>query len=124
MPVTVRAYEHGANTRIVREALKPLAGAADGAGALAGGAYVAVGDAIDVEDGDVYLKGHGTQVVGDKLVATQCGLVTRTDRLISVRPPKERCVGVFLAFFVGVRGCQSTTAFAAAAAASHPTHPN
>jgi exosome complex RNA-binding protein Rrp4 len=35
-------------------------------------------------------RGHGTQIVDDKLVATQCGLVTRTDKLISVKPPKER----------------------------------
>lgn len=35
-------------------------------------------------------RGHGTQILDEKLVATQCGLVTRTDKLISVKPPKER----------------------------------
>jgi hypothetical protein len=35
-------------------------------------------------------RGHGTQILEDRLVATQCGMITRTDKLISVKPPKER----------------------------------
>jgi hypothetical protein len=31
-------------------------------------------------------------VIDEKLVATQCGMITRTDKLISVKPPKERWV--------------------------------
>lgn len=50
MSVAVRAYEHGAGTRIIRDALKPLAGA------QAGSVYVSVGDVIDTDDTDVYLK--------------------------------------------------------------------
>ncbi|GBF99994.1 exosome complex component-like [Raphidocelis subcapitata] len=86
MSVTVRAYEHGAGTALIRDALKPLSRGAHAS------AYVAVGDVIDTDDSDVFLKGHGTQVIGDRLVATQCGAVTRTDKLISVRPPRERYV--------------------------------
>ena len=60
MSVSVRAYEHGANTKIIRDALKPLAalggGGAGGGGGSAAAAYVAVGDVIDTDDTDVYLK--------------------------------------------------------------------
>ncbi|KAI8466986.1 MAG: hypothetical protein J3K34DRAFT_460633 [Monoraphidium minutum] len=84
--VTVRAYEHGAGARAIKDALRPLGG-----GGTAG-AFVSVGDVIDTDDTDVYLKGHGTQILDDRLVATQCGLVTRTDKLISVKPPRERYV--------------------------------
>lgn len=86
MSVSVRAYEHGANLKLIREALKPLAKGTHAS------AFVSVGDVIDTDDTDVYLKGHGTQILEDKLVATRCGAVTRTDKLISVMPPKERYV--------------------------------
>lgn len=50
MSVSVRAYEHGSNTKLIRDALKPL-----GRGEHAS-AYVSVGDVIDTDDTDVYLK--------------------------------------------------------------------
>ena len=50
MSVSVRAYEHGANEKLMRDALKPLAGGA------APAAFVAVGDVIDTDASDVYLK--------------------------------------------------------------------
>jgi hypothetical protein len=50
MAVSVRAHEHGAGTRLIRDALKPLARG----GPLA--AFVSVGDVIDTDDTDVYLK--------------------------------------------------------------------
>lgn len=50
MSVSVRAYEHGAATNLIRDALKPLKGAA------AASAFVAVGDVIETDDSDVFLK--------------------------------------------------------------------
>jgi hypothetical protein len=35
-------------------------------------------------------RGHGTQVVDGRLLATTCGAVERVDRLISVRPLQTR----------------------------------
>jgi hypothetical protein len=52
MSVTVRAYEHGAGARLIRDALKPLSKG----GPAAAAAFVAVGDVIDTDDTDVYLK--------------------------------------------------------------------
>jgi hypothetical protein len=38
-----------------------------------------------------YYRGHGTQVVDGKLVATVCGLVERVNKLVTVRPVHQRC---------------------------------
>lgn len=35
-------------------------------------------------------RGHGTQVLDGQLVATECGLVERVNKLISVRPLRQR----------------------------------
>lgn len=35
-------------------------------------------------------RGHGTQVIHNKLVATVCGLVERVNKLVSVRPLQQR----------------------------------
>ena len=35
-------------------------------------------------------RGHGTQVLDGQLVATECGLVERVNKLVSVRPLRQR----------------------------------
>jgi hypothetical protein len=55
MSADVRAYEHGAATKLIRDALKPLRGGGGGGGDAAA-SYVAVGDVIETDDSDVYLK--------------------------------------------------------------------
>jgi hypothetical protein len=50
MSVVVRAHEHGASMKLIQEALKPLT---KGSAALA---FVSVGDIIDTDETDVYLK--------------------------------------------------------------------
>jgi len=55
--------------------------------------FVAPGDTIegvDLEDG--FLRGHGTQVVNGRLLATVCGTVERVNKLVSVRPLRTRYV--------------------------------
>lgn len=42
---------------------------------------------------DGFLKGHGTQVVEGRLVATLCGVVERVNKLVWVRPLRSRCEG-------------------------------
>ncbi len=39
---------------------------------------------------DGFLRGHGTQMVDGKLVATLCGVVERVNKLVYVRPLKSR----------------------------------
>lgn len=51
---------------------------------------VCVGDSIDTDMQEGFLRGHGTQVVDNKLVATVCGLVERVNKLVSVRPLQQR----------------------------------
>lgn len=75
--------------------------------------YVCVGDTIDTDQQEGFLRyvrllhtckasradmgllvhrrGHGTQVLDGKLMATVCGVVQRTNKLISVVPVKTRC---------------------------------
>ena len=36
-------------------------------------------------------RGHGTQLVDGRLLATTCGVVARVNKLVSVRPLKSRC---------------------------------
>ena len=55
--------------------------------------FVTPGDPIegvDMEDG--FLRGHGTQVVDGRLLATVCGTVERVNKLVSVRPLRSRYV--------------------------------
>ena len=72
--------------------------------------YVCVGDIIEEGDLSDVLKGHGTQAVRDKLVATVCGRLERINKLISVRPLKSRYnaeVGdVVIGRIVGIAGGQ------------------
>ena len=37
-------------------------------------------------------RGHGTQLVDGRLLATTCGIVARVNKLVSVRPLKSRCL--------------------------------
>jgi exosome complex component RRP4 len=41
---------------------------------------------------DGFLRGHGTQVVDGKLMATLCGVIERVNKLVSVRPLSSRYV--------------------------------
>uniref|UniRef100_A0A7S1SQH6 Ribosomal RNA-processing protein 4 n=1 Tax=Tetraselmis chuii TaxID=63592 RepID=A0A7S1SQH6_9CHLO len=56
--------------------------------------FVAVGDTIDTDGLDGFLRGHGTHIVqrngADTLMATVCGVVERVNKLVSVRPLKSR----------------------------------
>ncbi|KAK9811058.1 hypothetical protein WJX73_009950 [Symbiochloris irregularis] len=52
--------------------------------------FVCAGDEINIDQQDGFLRGHGTQVVDGKLIATLCGVVLRVDKLVSVRPVKSR----------------------------------
>ncbi|KAK9908925.1 hypothetical protein WJX75_004740 [Coccomyxa subellipsoidea] len=51
---------------------------------------VCVGDTIDTDMQEGFLRGHGTQVIHNKLIATVCGLVERVNKLVSVRPLQQR----------------------------------
>eukprot|EP00891_Asterochloris_glomerata_P000696 jgi/Astpho2/696/e_gw1.00013.94.1_t len=53
-------------------------------------AFVCVGDTVDTDQQDGYLRGHGTQVVDGKLQATVCGVVQRVNKLVSVIPLRSR----------------------------------
>lgn len=52
--------------------------------------FVCVGDVIETDPDVGFLKGHGTQIVDGRLVATICGVLERINKLISVRPLKSR----------------------------------
>lgn len=52
--------------------------------------YVCVGDTIDTDQQEGFLRGHGTQVVDGSLIATVCGVVQRVNKLVSVLPVKSR----------------------------------
>lgn len=51
---------------------------------------VAVGDGIDTSSLDSFLRGKGTQVVDEQLVATVSGFVERVNKLVSVRALRGR----------------------------------
>ncbi|CAH3164294.1 unnamed protein product, partial [Porites evermanni] len=52
---------------------------------------VSPGDVITEDTG--YMRGHGTYVDGDKLIASVAGVVERVNKLICVRPFKTRYNG-------------------------------
>ncbi|KAL4517171.1 hypothetical protein Ndes2437B_g06779 [Nannochloris sp. 'desiccata'] len=54
-------------------------------------ACVCVGEEIETFDENT-LRGHGTQVVEDRLQATVCGVVDRVNKLVTVRPLHRRYV--------------------------------
>mmetsp|Transcript_31083 Transcript_31083/g.69022 ORF Transcript_31083/g.69022 Transcript_31083/m.69022 type:complete len:304 (+) Transcript_31083:149-1060(+) len=84
MSLIVRAFEHGGAVTLIEQALS------NAPGAVAPGTHVAVGDVIDVDEQDGFLRGHGTHVVEGKLVANVCGVVERVNKLVFVRPLKSR----------------------------------
>jgi exosome complex RNA-binding protein Rrp4 len=55
------------------------------------GAYVTTGDVIPVDVG--FIRGHGTLMRGDRLVASVSGFVERVNKLVSVRPLSSRYTG-------------------------------
>jgi exosome complex component RRP4 len=65
-----------------------LGGAAEAS--LYQGHVVAIGDQIDTSAQDGFLRGKGTQVVREQLVATVSGYVERVNKLVSVRPLRSR----------------------------------
>eukprot|EP00798_Chlamydomonas_sp_ICE-L_P007459 gene7459-600_t len=84
MSVIVRTYQSDRAVSLIEEA---LGGTQSN---LSTGSYVAVGDAIDTDDQEGFLRGHGTHVVDGRLVATMCGVVERVNKLVFVRPLKSR----------------------------------
>ncbi|CAM6090404.1 unnamed protein product [Calypogeia fissa] len=63
---------------------------ADLAGTIHSSALVNVGDTIPVDYESGFLRGHGTQLVDGKLLATVCGVIERVNKLVSVRPLRAR----------------------------------
>ncbi|CAK0745730.1 hypothetical protein CVIRNUC_001640 [Coccomyxa viridis] len=51
---------------------------------------VCIGDTIDTDTQEGFLRGHGTQVLDGQLVATEGGLIERVNKLVSVRPLRQR----------------------------------
>lgn len=54
------------------------------------GAVVCTGDSISADSQDGFLRGHGTQAFEDELRASQCGVVKRVNKLVSVQALQER----------------------------------
>ncbi|KAK9834028.1 hypothetical protein WJX81_004480 [Elliptochloris bilobata] len=52
--------------------------------------FVCVGDIVPTDMQEGFLRGHGTQVVDGQLMATVCGRVERINKLVSVRPLRNR----------------------------------
>ncbi len=82
----IRAHNQGAVVGLIEQALQ---GDSDAFG-LSAATFVCVGDTINTDDQDVFLRGHGTQEVSGRLVATLCGVVERVNKLIIVKPLNTR----------------------------------
>lgn len=88
MPLIVRAHDKDSSIELIEEA---LGGQEPTTTSGASSNYVVVGDEIEVEDQEGFLRGHGTKTLPDgRLVATLCGVVQRVNKLIYVRPLKSR----------------------------------
>ncbi|KAG2484794.1 hypothetical protein HYH03_016447 [Edaphochlamys debaryana] len=81
--VRVRAHQPGADIALIERALNVQ-------DAPNSEQFVCVGDEIPTEGEEGFLRGHGTQVVDGKLVATVCGLVQRVNKLIYVKTLNSR----------------------------------
>ncbi|GLC45058.1 hypothetical protein PLESTB_001464100 [Pleodorina starrii] len=81
--VRVRQHQPGADIALIERGL----GVHD---APTSTIFVCVGDEISTEGQDGFLRGHGTQVVDGKLVATVCGVVERVNKLIYVKTLNSR----------------------------------
>lgn len=62
----------------------------EAATSLADTTFVCVGDTIETDNEQGFLRGHGTQEIDGKLAATLCGVVERVNKLISVKPLRTR----------------------------------
>ncbi|EFJ51079.1 hypothetical protein VOLCADRAFT_73556 [Volvox carteri f. nagariensis] len=81
--VRVRQHQPGADIALIERGL----GVHD---APISTTFVCIGDEISTEGQEGFLRGHGTQVVDEKLVATVCGVVERVNKLIYVRTLNSR----------------------------------
>lgn len=92
--VVVRAFRQGAAVSLLEQALSDEGGHGRGQqSSAAGGAaasFVCVGDAIDTDEQEGFLRGHGTQVIDGRLVATVCGVVERVNKLVYVKTLNSR----------------------------------
>ncbi|KXZ41279.1 hypothetical protein GPECTOR_582g639 [Gonium pectorale] len=79
----VRQHQPGADIALIERALNVT-------DAPISRTFVCVGDEINTEGQDGFLRGHGTQVVDGKLVATVCGVVERVNKLIYVKTLNSR----------------------------------
>eukprot|EP00898_Chlorokybus_atmophyticus_P006843 jgi/Chlat1/715/Chrsp104S01205 len=59
-------------------------------GVLDASRFVCVGDTISTDHDATFLRGHGTHLVDERLVATVSGVIERVNKLISVRPLNTR----------------------------------
>lgn len=82
----IRGHKQGAVVGLIEQALQADT---DDLG-LSSATFVCVGDTINTDDQDVFLRGHGTQEVNGRLVATLCGMVERVNKLIIVKPLNTR----------------------------------
>lgn len=57
---------------------------------VSGSQFAEVGKLIDVPTEEGFLRGHGTMVVDERLVASVCGIVERVDKLVSVKAVRDR----------------------------------
>ncbi|KAG2445678.1 hypothetical protein HXX76_000286 [Chlamydomonas incerta] len=81
--VKVRALVPGADVALIERVLNVH-------DAPSSTTFVCVGDEISTEGQEGFLRGHGTQVVDGKLVATVCGVVERVNKLIYVKTLNSR----------------------------------
>lgn len=84
MPVTVRQHNPEAILSLVEKAV------GTGPAQQVTKPVVCIGDVIESESQEGYLRGHGTQVVNGQILATVCGVVERVNKLVYVRPLKSR----------------------------------
>lgn len=88
--ITVRPFKGDAATTLIEQVLRPPGADQTLEEEEPGSSYVCVGDVIYTEDEEGFLRGHGTQVVNGKLVATVCGVVERVNKLVYVRTLNSR----------------------------------
>lgn len=88
--LTVRQFKGDATTTLIEQVLRPPGAEVTISDENVGSSYVCVGDTIFTEDEEGFLRGHGTQVINGKLVATVCGMVERVNKLVYVKTLNSR----------------------------------